>query len=309
MKPSRSSPPSPETASRSRSIVRSGAPPRRRARAAARIRSGLPRIPCPCATVFMAPPRSSRSFGRGEAPHARAVAVRTQCPVPSPPFTPRTSMRAARKRSIARSSSSGVEASATSPSPCRSAASRRPVAPWRWLRRERGLFTMPIPPMSILDPVDPPLEVVLVSPQIPPNTGNVARTCAVTGSRLHLVGPLGFSLDEKDLRRAGLDYWQEISPEVHRDWPEFEARALRGQTEKLHLFSARAGRSLFQVTFAPGDFLVFGQEQLGLPPALLDAWPERQVAIPMRAGMRSLNLAVAAGVGLYAALASAAGVR
>lgn len=143
-----------------------------------------------------------------------------------------------------------------------------------------------------------------MSPQIPPNTGNVARTCAVTGSGLHLVGPLGFSLDEKDLRRAGLDYWDEVSPRVHRGWPEFEAGALRGQTEKLHLFSARAPRSLFEVPFAPGDFLVFGQEQLGLPPALLAAHPERQVGIPMREGMRSLNLAVAAGIGVYAALAT-----
>jgi tRNA (cytidine/uridine-2'-O-)-methyltransferase len=156
--------------------------------------------------------------------------------------------------------------------------------------------------MPTLTPLEPPLQVVLVSPQIPPNTGNVARTCAVTGCRLHLVGPIGFSLDDKDLRRAGLDYWREVSPEVHRDWPEFEARALRGQTEKLHLFTARAERSLFEAPFAPGDFLVFGQEQLGLPPALLDAWPARQVAIPMRTGVRSLNLAVAAGVGIYAAL-------
>jgi len=153
-----------------------------------------------------------------------------------------------------------------------------------------------------LPPLDPPLQVVLVAPQIPPNTGNVARTCAVTGSRLHLVGPLGFSLDEKDLRRAGLDYWRDVAPEVHRDWAEFEARALRGQTEKLHLFTARGGRSLFDARFAPGDFLVFGQEQLGLPPALLAAWPERHVGIPMREGMRSLNLAVAAGIGVYAAL-------
>ena len=118
------------------------------------------------------------------------------------------------------------------------------------------------------------------------------------------MGPLGFSLDEKDLRRAGLDYWRDVAPEVHRDWPEFEARALRGQTEKLHLFTARAGRSLFDARFAPGDFLVFGQEQLGLPPALLAAWPERLVAIPMREGMRSLNLAVAAGVALYTAFGS-----
>jgi tRNA (cytidine/uridine-2'-O-)-methyltransferase len=156
--------------------------------------------------------------------------------------------------------------------------------------------------MPTLPPLDPPLQLVLVSPQIPPNTGNVARTCAVTGCRLHLVGPLGFSLDEKELRRAGLDYWREVTPEVHRDWPEFEARALRGQTEKLHLFTARAERSLFDARFAPGDFLVFGQEQLGLPPALLTAWPDRQVSIPMRPGMRSLNLAVAAGIGVYAAL-------
>jgi tRNA (cytidine/uridine-2'-O-)-methyltransferase len=163
--------------------------------------------------------------------------------------------------------------------------------------------------MPTLPPVDPPLQVVLVSPQIPPNAGNVARTCAVTGSGLHLVGPLGFSLEEKDLRRAGLDYWTEISPEVHRGWPEFEASALRGQTEKLHLFSARAPRSLFEVPFGPGDFLVFGQEQLGLPPALLAAYPERQVGIPMRVGMLSLNLAVAAGIGVYAALAAIAGGR
>lgn len=143
-----------------------------------------------------------------------------------------------------------------------------------------------------------------MSPQIPPNTGNVARTCAVTGAGLHLVGPLGFSLDEKSLRRAGLDYWSEIAPVVYRDWADFEARALAGQREKLHLFTARGERSLFDAAFAPGDFLVFGQEQLGLPPALLDAYPERRVAIPMRPGMRSLNLAVAAGVGLYAAIGS-----
>jgi tRNA (cytidine/uridine-2'-O-)-methyltransferase len=155
-------------------------------------------------------------------------------------------------------------------------------------------------------PVDPPLRVVLVSPQIPPNTGNVARTCAVTGSRLHLVGPLGFSLGEKEVRRAGLDYWEDVSPEVHRDWAEFEACALRGQTEKLHLFTGRGGRALFEVRFSPGDFLVFGQEQLGLPPALLAAFPERRVTIPMREGKRSLNLAVAAGIGVYAAVASIA---
>ena len=149
--------------------------------------------------------------------------------------------------------------------------------------------------------------MVLVSPQIPPNVGNVARTCAVTGSRLHLVGPLRFSLDEKSLRRAGLDYWQSLAPDVHAGWLEFEARALRGQTEKLHLFSARAGRDLFEVRFAPGDFLVFGAERTGLHPGLLDGFPERCVAIPMLAGQRSLNLATAAGIAVYQALRSVAG--
>jgi len=161
--------------------------------------------------------------------------------------------------------------------------------------------------MPLLRPPDPPLNVVLVSPQIPPNTGSVARTCAVTGSRLHLVQPLGFSLEEKELRRAGLDYWRDVAPELYESWADFEARGLRGETGRLHLFSARCERGLGEVPFAPGDFLVFGQEQLGLPPALLDAWPDRQVGIPMREGQRSLNLAVAVGIGLYAALARLSG--
>jgi tRNA (cytidine/uridine-2'-O-)-methyltransferase len=156
--------------------------------------------------------------------------------------------------------------------------------------------------MPLLVPPDPPLQVVLVAPQIPPNTGNVARTCAVTGSRLHLVGPLGFSLDEKRLRRAGLDYWASVEPAVYPGWHEFERRALQGRSERVHLFSGRAERSLFDARFAPGDFLVFGSEQLGLPPALLDAWRSRAVAIPLVAGQRSLNLATAVGIGVYAAL-------
>jgi tRNA (cytidine/uridine-2'-O-)-methyltransferase len=158
--------------------------------------------------------------------------------------------------------------------------------------------------MADLVPPNPPLHVVLVSPQIPPNTGNVARTCAVTGTRLHLVGPLGFSLDEKELRRAGLDYWEHVAPEVHEDWPAFEARHVRGEAGRLHLFTARGARCLHEARFAPGDVLVFGQEQLGLPPALLAAHPGRTVAIPMLPGQRSLNLAVSVGVAVYEALRS-----
>jgi tRNA (cytidine/uridine-2'-O-)-methyltransferase len=163
--------------------------------------------------------------------------------------------------------------------------------------------------MPDLLPLSSPLHVVLIEPQIPPNVGNVMRTCAVTGSSLHLVGPLGFSLDDKKLRRAGLDYWPDVQPAVYRDWPDFEARVSvalppgRPLSPRLHLFTARAPRSLFDAQFAAGDYLVFGQEQLGLPPALLDAWPERQVGIPMLAGQRSLNLAVSVGIGLYAAQA------
>jgi len=144
--------------------------------------------------------------------------------------------------------------------------------------------------------------VVLLSPQIPPNTGNVARTCAVTGSRLHLVGPLGFDLSDRALRRAGLDYWRDVAPEVYHDWPDFEARALRGSAGKLHLFTARAPESAFGADYASGDWLVFGQEQLGLPPALLAAHPDRWRGLPMREGQRSLNLAVAAGIAVYEAI-------
>ncbi len=144
--------------------------------------------------------------------------------------------------------------------------------------------------------------MVLVNPQIPPNTGNVARTCAVTGSRLHLVGPIRFSLDERSLRRAGLDYWASVAPQIHAGWAEFEACAVRGQIEKLHLFTSGAARNVFDAAFAAGDFLVFGSEQVGLPPALLAAYPERHVAIPRVPGQRSLNLATAVGIGVYEAL-------
>jgi tRNA (cytidine/uridine-2'-O-)-methyltransferase len=163
---------------------------------------------------------------------------------------------------------------------------------------------MPESAMPVLVPPSPCLQIVLVSPQIPPNTGNVARTCAATGSRLHLVGPLGFSVESRELRRAGLDYWDGLDVERYDGWPDFEARALQGQVGRMHLFTARAGRDLLGASFAPGDFLVFGQERLGLPPALVEAWPDRCLGIPMAEGRRSLNLAVAVGVAVYQALRS-----
>jgi tRNA (cytidine/uridine-2'-O-)-methyltransferase len=130
----------------------------------------------------------------------------------------------------------------------------------------------------------------------------VARTCAVTGSRLHLVGPLGFSLAEKRLRRAGLDYWNDLTPELHSGWSQFEVRSLMGQVAKLHLFSGRTARDFREARYAAGDFLVFGSEQMGLPPALLAAYPDRCLCIPMAEGSRSLNLAVAVGIAVYEAL-------
>lgn len=157
----------------------------------------------------------------------------------------------------------------------------------------------------MLPAIAPPLSVVLVSPQIPPNTGNVARLCAVTGSRLHLVEPLGFSIADKELRRAGLDYWDEVIGELHTDVASWEARA---PWPRVFLFTARvagrgdAARSLWDVSFQAGDQLVFGHEQDGLPADLLARHPGCAVAIPQRPGLRSLNLSTAAGIALYEAL-------
>lgn len=145
----------------------------------------------------------------------------------------------------------------------------------------------------------PPFSVVLVHPQIPPNTGNVARLCAVTGSRLHLVEPLGFSIADKDLRRAGLDYWDEVVAQIHPSLDAYEASA---PFPRVHLFTAHGAKSLWEADFRPGDHLVFGSEQEGLPSALCERHPEATVSIPQRPGLRSLNLSTAVGVAVYEAL-------
>ena len=151
------------------------------------------------------------------------------------------------------------------------------------------------------------MDLVLVHPEIPHNTGCAARLAAATGVRLHLVEPLGFSLADRYLKRAGLDYWPLVDLCVHAGWQEAE-RALSGArplAERLRLFTARGGASLFATRFAPDDVLVFGRESDGLPPALLAAHPARRVYIPIRSGVRSLNLANAAALGLYTALVAA----
>ncbi|GIW40148.1 MAG: tRNA (cytidine(34)-2'-O)-methyltransferase [Candidatus Binatia bacterium] len=144
--------------------------------------------------------------------------------------------------------------------------------------------------------------MVLVEPEIPPNTGNVGRLCAATRCRLHLVGPLGFSLDDKHLRRAGLDYWPHVDYRAYRDWTAFESEGgLAGG--RAFFFSARASRSYLEVSYRPGDWLVFGKESSGLPPALLERNRERVFRIPvLTERVRSLNLANAVAIVVYEAL-------
>ena len=146
----------------------------------------------------------------------------------------------------------------------------------------------------------PPLSVALFEPEIPPNTGNIARLCAATGTPLHLVGPLGFRLTDRAMKRAGLDYWDAV--ELHRHGT-FEAWRAAAAPPRLFLFSTGAPRSYLEARFAPGDALVFGSESRGLPDALLAEHPGAVYGIPMRAGrVRSLNLANAAAIVLYEAL-------
>jgi tRNA (cytidine/uridine-2'-O-)-methyltransferase len=145
----------------------------------------------------------------------------------------------------------------------------------------------------------PRLAVVLVAPEIPPNTGNVSRTCVVTGTELHLVRPLGFSLEERHLRRAGLDYWSGLALSVHDSWDDC-LRALAGRP--LWLFTGRGGRPHTAIPFRGGEVLVFGRESTGLPDAVLAPLRERWVRLPMLPGWRSLNLSNAVAVAVYEGL-------
>ena len=143
--------------------------------------------------------------------------------------------------------------------------------------------------------------VVLVAPEIPPNTGNVIRLTANTAADLHLVEPLGFRMDDRDLRRAGLDYHEYASVRVHADWPACRA-ALGGRMARAFALTTRATHSLYDTRFAPGDVLVFGCETSGLPaPILAEFADDRRLAIPMRPGVRSLNLSNAVAVSVYEA--------
>lgn len=154
-----------------------------------------------------------------------------------------------------------------------------------------------------------PFHVVLVEPEIPPNTGNIARLCAATGCPLHLVGRLGFRIDEHAVRRAGLDYWHLVELHQHRTLEEAEinirAASYRGPEGRTFLFSGKARRSYLDVDFSPGDRLVFGRESVGLPEELVARREAELVGIPLLGAVRSLNLANAVSIALYEALRKA----
>lgn len=143
------------------------------------------------------------------------------------------------------------------------------------------------------------LSIVLVEPEIPQNTGNISRTCAVVGAALHLVHPLGFVIEDKKLKRAGLDYWSDLAIYHHDSFEALESMFPNG---RFFLCSTHAKRSYTDAYYQDGDFLVFGKETAGLPKPLLQRRHEDAIRIPMRKGQRSLNLSNAAAIVAYEAL-------
>lgn len=172
--------------------------------------------------------------------------------------------------------------------------------------------------------VSKPFNIVLVNPEIPPNTGNIARLCAATNTKLHLVHPLGFQISDKELKRAGLDYWHLLDIEEHESWEEFrfkyfsktlvdcrvacQRQTPRNDTEpNFWYLSTRGEKNVWEVEFNPGDFLIFGSETKGLSEDILNL-PEnkdRIISIPMNGLTRSLNLSTAVGIVLYEGLRQA----
>ena len=148
----------------------------------------------------------------------------------------------------------------------------------------------------------PHLHIVLVEPEIPPNTGAIARFCAATHTVLHLVEPLGFKLDDRALKRAGMDYWQHVT---WHTWPNWAALRAAHSRARFHFLTTKAARSYTEARFEPDDFLVFGRETRGLPESLLRENAAACLTIPMsNPRVRSLNLATAAAIVLFEALRS-----
>ena len=142
------------------------------------------------------------------------------------------------------------------------------------------------------------MKIILVHPQIPQNTGNIVRTCSVTGTGLVLVHPLGFSINDRWLKRAGLDYWEGVDMTMVEDLESLLITA----PANFYFFSSKATKSYTEISYMPEDWLIFGSETNGLPASLFEKYPEKYVRIPMRSDVRCLNLATSVGIGLYEAL-------
>ncbi len=143
------------------------------------------------------------------------------------------------------------------------------------------------------------LNIVLYEPEIPSNTGNIGRTCAATNTRLHLIEPLGFRLSEKEIRRAGMDYWQELDVTRYLHWEDFLEK---NPNAKIYMATTKARQTYTEVSYEPDCYLMFGKESAGIPEEILIRYPKQCIRIPMAGQMRSLNLSNSAAIVLYEAL-------
>jgi len=144
------------------------------------------------------------------------------------------------------------------------------------------------------------MNIVLLSPEIPTNTGNIGRLCLATGSQLHLIEPFGFEITDKRLKRAGLDYWQHLDVKYYKCFDDF---IQTNHNAQLYLFTAHAKQSLWEIEFQPNDFLIFGKESVGLPKTITEKYPDNCYNIPMfSSNIRSLNLANATAIVIYEGL-------
>ncbi len=145
----------------------------------------------------------------------------------------------------------------------------------------------------------PALNIVLYEPEIPANTGNIGRTCVAAGARLHLIEPLGFQLNEKAIKRAGMDYWQDLDVTRYVDWQDFLGK---NPDAEIYMATTKARKLYTEARYAPGCYLMFGKESAGIPEEILKEYPESCVRIPMVGETRSLNLSNSVAIVLYEAL-------